>query len=132
MPVFLIKQNMTCTDAVKCKEYYDEKLISALPDLIHNDQRGNYHLSIVHEKNNHLLWISIYEKDGQVLTASSKSEIKKPGLSGNYLQTLKIKIDGKVITKGITHFEIIKTEDDRARKYVGQMPDENKLKELLN
>lgn len=115
MPVFLIKKKVSCTDSLKCSELYHETLSKGLPDLIHTDESANYHISIVHEKNNHLLWICIYEKNKEVLTASSKSEIVRKGK--NYLQTLKIKIDGKVITKGVSSFDIIKTPHPNALKY---------------
>tara|TARA_Y100001951_G_scaffold94021_1_gene90154 strand:+ start:213 stop:617 length:405 start_codon:yes stop_codon:yes gene_type:complete len=133
MPVFLIKKDVSCSDSLQCSDLYHEKLSKGLPDLFHNDESANFHISIVHEKNNHLLWVCIYEKENEVITASSKTEIVTSGK--NYLQTLKMELDDgikiKPITKGILGFDTIKTSHKKARKYKHKMPSESKISDLL-
>ena len=61
----------------------------------------NYHISIHHEKNNHTIWLFLYDKAGE-----HESE--------------------NTVTK-----EIIKQKSSKAKKFTGTIPTESELKKAI-
>ena len=72
MPIILFTKKEDCDDCVNCSKTMTNELITAFPKLTPLDSKSaNWHISCLHEKNNHLVWVCIYEKDGKGLNSES-------------------------------------------------------------
>ena len=118
--IFLTK-NISCGNTAKecddCSTKINNKLKKAYPNL---KQGKNYHVSIVHENNNHLIFFCIYEKDGYSITCNSKSELVKP--DKKYIAKFEINNKNKILQKGIYKINSSSIENIKAEKYNGDIP----------
>jgi len=128
MPVIFLTRNISCTDtsSTNCSENIMEKIKSEYPNLIDHE---NYHISILHEKNNHLIFFCVYEKNGVGLCCHSNAEIVKP--DENYIATFNMIRNNKLIKKGIKHIDIETVKDTPAKKYTGKTITLEKIKKVL-
>lgn len=131
MPVFLLTKDLSCgsepSASSACSDEITKKLKAKFPEL---KDGKNYHVSILHEKNNHIIFVCIYEHDNEVLHSSSNPEIKKAG--EKYIAEFKmLDKNHKTITKGIKELEIHKIKNPLVSKYKGDMPTQTKLKNAL-
>ena len=95
---FTVKK--TCTDDTS-QECADD-IISKIKTLLGENVSGvNYHISIHHEKNNHTIWLFLYDKAGE-----HESE--------------------NTVTK-----EIIKQKSSKAKKFTGTIPTESEIKKII-
>ena len=95
---FTVKK--TCTDNTS-QECADD-IISKIKSLLGENVSGvNYHISIYHAKNNHTIWLFLYDKSGE-----HESE--------------------NTVTK-----EIIKQKSDKIEKFSGTIPTESALKNAI-
>jgi len=128
MPVIFLTQNISCTDKLSsdCSENIMEKIKSEYPNLIDHE---NYHISILHEKNNHLIFFCVYEKDGFSIVCHSNAEIVKP--DENYIAKFNIIHNNKLIKKGIKHIVSETVKGTKSKKYTGKTVTIEKIKKVL-
>lgn len=119
MPVFLLTKDLSCDQkgnaSQKCSDEITKKLRVKFPDL---KDGKNSHVSICHEKNNHIIFVCVYEHDKEVIHCSSNAEIKKAG--EKYIAECKLlDKNHKTITKGIKELEFHKIINPLVSKYNG-------------
>jgi hypothetical protein len=122
--ITFITKDINCTDPTKCDKIIQNKLKSIFPQLEFtvDNNNPNSHISIFHENKNHLIWLCMYEKDGEHL--QSHSNIEQKGTK-QYIATFKRehKDDSikefktpKVQTIGIISTATIKTPNLKCKK----------------
>jgi hypothetical protein len=130
MAIIFLTKNISCgnkdNDSANCSNTIKMKLETAYPNL---KEHENYHLSILHEKNNHLIFFCVYEKDGFSVCCHSNSEIVKP--NENYIATFNIIHNKKSIKKGISFIAEDSVKNPEAKKYTDKMPTESEIKKLI-
>lgn len=60
-------KDITCVDSVKCSQEILNKIESKITRKIHADNEFDTvegHLSIIHEKEKHTIWLFLYDDDG--------------------------------------------------------------------
>lgn len=98
-------KNIVCNDSLVCAENILSKIETEIGTKIHADtenEKVQGHLSIKHAKNNHTIWVFLYDNDGI-------HESEKHG----------------------TDEIIIKTNQIRIKKFVGVMPTVRQLRDLI-
>jgi len=128
MTIIFLTKNISCGDneSRNCNDTITKKIKSEYPNLIDHE---NYHISILHEKNNHLIFFCVYEKDGFSVCCHSNSEIVKP--NENYIATFNIIHNKKSIKKGISFIAEDSVKNTKSKKYTGKMPTESEIKKLI-
>ena len=128
MPVIFLSKNISCDGNDvhnNCSQTIQQKLETEYPTLDHE----NYHISILHEKNNHLIFFCVYEKDGFAVCCHSNAEIVKP--DENYIATFTMLHNQKLIKKGIKQIETETVKDTPAKKYTGKTITLEQIKKVL-
>jgi len=127
MPVIFLSQNISCGDnSLNCCNTIMEKIKSEYPNLIDHE---NYHISILHESGNHLIFFCVYEKNGFAVCCHSNSEIVKP--NENYIAKFNVDHNKKSIKKGIKRIDNDSVKNPEAKKYTGKTVTIEKLKKVL-
>ena len=134
MPVIFLSKNISCDSSIinNCSETIQQKLETEYPEL---KEHENYHLSILHENGNHLIFFCIYEKDGQALCCHSHSELKQSGK--NYMAEFHMlhkdtqQGEGVDCIKCITSIDNEEQDDPTAKKYTGKMPTLAEVENIL-
>ena len=125
----LITKKINCADVIECGDNIREKLKVKFPDLKLSEKPHAGHVSIYHEKNNHLIWLSFYEKKGENVSSKSIQEVKKNNV--NYLATYQIYKNDKIITMGIKEIKEIKEDSEFALKYSTAIPSIKEIEKAL-
>jgi len=130
MPVIFLIKNISCgnkkNDSANCSDTITKKIKSEYPELKDHE---NYHISILHEKNNHLIFFCVYEKNGFAVCCHSNAEIEKP--NQNYIAKFTMLHNQKLIKKGIKQIETETVKDTPAKKYTGKTITLEQIKKVL-
>tara|TARA_R110000824_G_scaffold166722_1_gene343500 strand:- start:53 stop:442 length:390 start_codon:yes stop_codon:yes gene_type:complete len=119
LPVFFFTKNITCEDnkSAECSSSICKKLQKAYPKL---KEHKNYHVSILHEKNNHIIFFCLYEEDGKALCCTSNSEIKQD--NKKYIAEFNCIHNKKSTRKGINKIHNHSEDNPKVEKYKGDIP----------
>lgn len=66
--IIKLTRNITCSDSEACSKNIQDKIIAQNSGLVleatSKTSEVNGHVSILHEQNNHTIWVHIYDNDG--------------------------------------------------------------------
>ena len=69
---FKFTQNISCKDSADCSD----NLFAKLKDLIEISDQNQFHISICHKPNNHVIWVFLYSNKGEHEAETHDKDIK--------------------------------------------------------